>query len=67
MFSYKSFGSCLSTETCEKRPCECGGFSTYTINTLNCGDNVTTDLLVSICKALGCNIGDIMDGDRNRI
>ncbi|MDD4590632.1 MAG: helix-turn-helix transcriptional regulator [Parabacteroides sp.] len=35
--------------------------STYTINKLNRGDNVTTDVLARICKALGCNIGDIMD------
>lgn len=37
------------------------GVSTYTINKLNRGDNVTTDVLVRICKALNCNIGDIMD------
>lgn len=37
------------------------GISTYTINKLNRGDNVTTDILVRICKSLECNIGDIMD------
>jgi DNA-binding Xre family transcriptional regulator len=31
------------------------------INKLNRGDNVTTDVLVRICKTLNCNIGDIMD------
>ena len=35
--------------------------STYTIYKLNRGDNVTTDVLARICKALGCNIGDIID------
>ncbi len=35
--------------------------STYTINKLNRGDNVTTDVLVKICKALNCSFDDIME------
>ncbi|HBT65438.1 MAG TPA: XRE family transcriptional regulator, partial [Ruminococcaceae bacterium] len=35
--------------------------SHYTINKLNRGDNVTTDVLAKICATLGCEIGDIME------
>ncbi len=35
--------------------------SSYTINKLNRGDNVNTDTLVKICKALDCRIEDIME------
>jgi DNA-binding Xre family transcriptional regulator len=37
------------------------GVSTYTVNKLTHGDNVTTDVLQRICKALECDIGDIME------
>lgn len=37
------------------------GVSTYTLNKLNRGDNVTTEVLEKLCKALNCNIGDIVD------
>lgn len=40
---------------------ETAGISTYTINKLNRGDNVTTDVLVKICKALNCSFDDIME------
>lgn len=40
---------------------ENAGISTYTINKLNRGDNVTTDVLVKICKALDCSFDDIME------
>ena len=40
---------------------EAAGISTYTINKLNRGDNVTTDVLVKICKALECSFDDIME------
>ena len=35
--------------------------SNYTINKMNCGDNVTTDTLVKICTVLGCTFNDIME------
>lgn len=34
--------------------------SRYAINKLNRGDNVTTDVLVKICRALNCTMDDIM-------
>ena len=37
------------------------GISRYTINKLNRGDNVTTDVLVKNCRALDCTMDDIME------
>ena len=37
------------------------GISRHTINKLNRGDNVTTDVLVKICRALDCTMDDIME------
>ena len=37
------------------------GLSHYTINKLNHGENVTTDVLVKICTALNCKIDEIME------
>ncbi len=38
----------------------CGG-RTYTINKLNKNENVTVEVLGKICKALDCNLDDIME------
>ena len=35
--------------------------STYTINKLNRGDNVNTDTLAKICRALNCTFDEIME------
>lgn len=35
--------------------------SDYTVRKLNRGDNVTTDVLVRICRALNCSLDDIME------
>lgn len=37
------------------------GISTATIAKLDKGQNVTTDILVRICKALDCDLNDIME------
>lgn len=37
------------------------GVSTASIAKLGKGENVTTDVLVKICKALDCDIADIME------
>lgn len=37
------------------------GISTKTLAKLGKNENVTTDILVKICKALDCNVADIMD------
>ena len=60
--SYKKLWKLLIDKDMKKKDLiSAAGISTYTINKLNRGDNVTTDVLARICKALGCNIGDIMD------
>ena len=37
------------------------GVSHYTINKLNKGENITTDVLEKLCKALDCTASDIME------
>jgi putative transcriptional regulator len=37
------------------------GISTTSIAKLGKGENITTDVLLKICKALDCDIADIME------
>lgn len=37
------------------------GISTTSIAKLGKGENITTDILLKICKALNCDISDIME------
>ena len=39
------------------------GISVATIAKLGKGENVTTDVLLKVCKALNCDISDIMQID----
>ena len=60
--SYKKLWKLLIDKDMKKKDlAEKAGISTYTINKLNRGDNVTTDVLVRICKALDCDVADIME------
>lgn len=60
--SYKKLWKLLIDKDMKKRDLErCAGISHYTINKLNHGENVTTDILGKICKALGCTMNDIME------
>lgn len=60
--SYKKLWKLLIDKDMKKKDlAEKAGISTYTINKLNRGDNVTTDVLVKICTALECTIEDIME------
>lgn len=60
--SYKKLWKLLIDKDMKKKDLEAAsGVSHYTINKLNRGDNVTTDVLAKICAALGCEIGDIME------
>jgi DNA-binding Xre family transcriptional regulator len=62
MMSYKKLWKILIDKDMKKKDlARVTGMSTYTLNKLNKGDNVTTEVLERICKALDCNIGDIMD------
>lgn len=60
--SYKKLWKLLIDKDMKKKDLAVqAGISTYTINKLNRGDNVTTDVLAKICKALDCNVDDIME------
>lgn len=60
--SYKRLWKMLIDKDMKKKDLvESAGISIYTINKLNRGDNVTTDVLVKICKALNCSFDDIME------
>ena len=37
------------------------GISHYSVNKLNRGENITTDVLARICRALDCTMDDIME------
>ena len=60
--SYKRLWKLLIDKNLKKKDLETlAGVSHYTLNKLNKGENVTTDVLGKICKALGCGIDDIME------
>ena len=60
--SYKKLWKLLIDKDMKKKDlAEKAGISTYTVNKLNRGDNVTTDVLVKICTALECTMDDIME------
>ena len=60
--SYKKLWIMLIEKDMKKKDLiEQANISTYTLSKLNRNMNLTTDVLVKICKALNCNIGDIMD------
>ena len=60
--SYKKLWKLLIDRDLKKKDLQMlAGISNYTISKLNRGDNITTDVLGKICKALQCNIDDIME------
>ena len=60
--SYKKLWKLLIDRDLKKKDLQTlAGISNYTVSKLNRGDNVTTDVLGKICKALNCNIDDIME------
>lgn len=60
--SYKRLWKLLIDRDLKKKDLETmAGISHYTINKLNHGENVTTDVLAKICGALGCTLDDIME------
>ena len=61
-FSYKKLWKLLIDREMQKKElCALTGISTATISKMTKGENVTTDILVRICKTLNCNIEDIME------
>ena len=60
--SYKRLWKLLIDKDLKKKDlCEMANISTYTISKMNRGDNITTDVLVRICRTLNCKVDDIMD------
>ena len=60
--SYKRLWKILIDKDMKKKDLETkAGISHYTINKLNRGENVTTDVLAKICLALECTVDDIME------
>jgi DNA-binding Xre family transcriptional regulator len=60
--SYKRLWKLLIDKDLKKKDlCEMASISSYTISKMNRGDNITTDVLVRICKALNCSIEEIME------
>jgi len=43
------------------------GISTASIAKLGKGENITTDVLIKICKALDCDITEIMELSREAV
>ena len=60
--SYKPLWKLLIDKDLKKKDlAKLADISNYTIGKLTRGENVTTDVLVKICKGLECDIGDIME------
>ena len=60
--SYKKLWKLLIDHDMKKKDlAEKASISSYTIAKMTKGENVTTDILVRICKTLNCNIEDIME------
>ena len=60
--SYKRLWKLLIDRDMKKKElAEKADVSTFTLAKMNKGENVTTDVLVKICKALDCNLDDIME------
>lgn len=60
--SYKKLWKLLIDNDMKKKDlCALAGVSHASIAKLGKGENVTTDVLLRICSALHCDIGDIME------
>ena len=60
--SYKKLWKLLIDRDLKKKDLEQkAGISHYVVNKLTRGENVTTDVLGRICKALDCSLDDIME------
>lgn len=60
--SYKKLWKLLIDKDMKKKDLrEATGLSTATMAKLANNQNVSTDILVRVCRALNCNISDIME------
>ena len=66
--SYKKLWKILIDRDLKKKDLmELAGVSTYTINKLSHGENVTMDILTKICSALKVDICDIVSLEENPV
>ena len=69
--SYKKLWKLLIDKDMKKKDLQAqAGISWTSVTKLSKGENVSMEVLMKVCKALECNIGDIMDlipeeGDKN--
>lgn len=62
MISYNKLWKLLIDKNMNKKELrEKSGISTTSMAKLGKGENVTTDVLLKVCKALDCDISDIME------
>lgn len=62
MISYNKLWKLLIDKNMNRQDLrKAAGISTASIAKLGKGENITTDVLVKICKALDCDIIDIME------
>lgn len=60
--SYKKLWKILIDKDMKKKDlCAAAGISHTSMAKLGKNENVTTDVLLKICQALNCDIGDIME------
>ena len=60
--SYKKLRKLLIDKALKKKDLEkLAGISNYTISKMNRGDNINTDTIVKVCRALNCSVEDIME------
>lgn len=60
--SYKKLWKILIDRNMKKKDlCAAAGISHASVAKLGKNENITTDILVKICTALNCDIGDIME------
>lgn len=60
--SYKKLWKLLIGRDLKKKDLmQMAGISNYTLARLNKGDNISTETVAKICKALNCGFDDIME------
>jgi len=60
--SYKKLWKLLIDKDMKKKDLrQATGMSTTSLAKLSKNENINTEILVKICKVLGCDIGDIME------
>jgi len=60
--SYKKLWKLLIDKDMKKKDLQtAAGISWASVTKLSKGETVSMDVLIKVCKAMGCNIGDIVD------